>query len=603
MALLAVALVLMIYQGSLRTKEASQAVAAQTQTATAKSSSTAPEVTALADASASVAATQSATDASGPVAKAVSLPEKETLYVLENDLIRATFTSRGGALRSVALKAYPQTQKSNTPYVLLSPDTLPFLALNFTNRADGSDLNNYRMISQSSDSIIFARTIANGVVLERRYTLTSPTKDRSAQGYLINQTLSWHNVSSSDLQLPAFSMNAGIAQLDMLDAQGKPVLKADAAHAMALDFGYYDGKDPHFVYINTFKGSAFLFWNSPARDLIEQKGLTAWASADSKFFSIICTPRKDTTATGVLTHEIVADNGSEAITGSLQFNGPLVAAGGTVAYGLQSYFGPKEYARLSTLTEHQDEVMQFAYNWWPIFAWLGAIAAFFSKLFISMLNWLAGAVHNYGVAIILLTLVIRLAMWPFTAAAAQASKKMATVQPMLKELQEKYKNSPEKLQRETVKLFQEYQVNPLAGCLPALFQIPVFLGFFYMLRSAAELRFEHFLWIQDLSMPDTVAYLGSFPVNPLPVVMLVTMYFQMKLTPSAGDPEQRKVMMLTPFLFSFLLYSFSAGLTLYWTLSNLISIIQQLLVNREKSTPSGGSPQGNVIDIKATTVK
>ncbi len=559
-------------------------------------------------------------------AKPVRHLEDEKLQVLENEFLKVTFTSRGGAIRSVAFKEYPAVQGVKEPCVLQAPAELPFLALNFSDKADGADLSNYSLISKTADSITFARTVATGITLERKYTLTTPAKERNADGYLINQTLSWHNVSAYDLQLPAYTMNVGTAVPDASDPQN-----------LFLDFGSYNGKDAHFIHSNYFKGGGFLFWTQPPQSVYQTIATATWAAVDNKFFSIICTPKAP--AMGISSRPIMVEqlpppnplplgggeyNGAaprtpssrsddstsavgfnprqpsapqaapqEAIAGNLMFAGPLVNAGSTLVSETQNYFGPKEYARIASLGEHQDEVMQWG---WPIFA-------FFSKLFISMLNWLAGAFHNYGVAIIILTLLIRAAMWPFTAAAAQASKKMAVVQPMLKEVQTKYKDHPERLQKETLKIFQENSVNPLAGCLPALLQIPVFIGFFYMLRSAAELRFEHFLWIRDLSMPDTIAHIGGFPINPLPVIMLVTMYYQMKLTPSAGDPEQQKVMQFTPFIFSFLLYNFSAGLTLYWTLSNLISIIQQLMVNNQKQPPGSSAGADGVIDVKAERVR
>lgn len=586
MALLGAALILMAWQSSEQAQRQKAFNEAQAKTHAAQVEKSADErANATPVAISTTPAPAAANTSASPLAvKPLEKLAEEKTYALENDLLKVVFTSRGGAVRSVAFKQYPESLASKAPYTMTAPDALPFFALSLTGKADGLDLSNYTLVSQNAYSLVLSRTVAPKLTLERHYTLTQPEgKKRTAPGYLLEQQLVWKNTSGTDLQLPAFSMNVGVAMPEPSDHDN-----------FFLNFAYHDGKEAKFVDLRQFKGGSFLFWSKPAQEQVQQTGATTWAGVKSKSFALITTPK--TGATGVSAHplSIGSETKQETITGSLGFEGPTVRAGGSAQTNVSTYVGPKEYARLASLSAHQDEVMQWG---WPIFA-------FFSKLFISMLNWLAGVTHNYGVAIILLTLIIRAAMWPFTAAAAKASKKMAAVQPMLKEVQEKYKNSPEKLQRETLRIFQENQVNPLAGCLPALLQIPVFIGFFYMLRSAAELRFESFLWIKDLSMPDTVAYVSGFPINPLPILMLITMYFQIKLTPSAGDPQQQKIMQFTPFIFSFLLYNFSSGLTLYWTLSNLISIIQQLIVNREQEPPkNGGATKGDVIDIKTATLK
>lgn len=529
-----------------------------------------------------IAAPVAATLASAVTVKPVSALPREDLAMLENSLLRVTFTTRGGAVREVALKDYPKTQDSKEPFVITAPEALPFYALSLSEKRDEVDLNTYTMVQKTDNEIVFARTVAPGLTLERHYTLTTPNNQkRDAQGYLLEQKLVWKNATKTDLQLTAFSMNVGVASHEASDPDN-----------IFLNFGYFDGKEGKFIDMHHFRGGGFLFWNKAPQSSFELTQASQWASVKSKFFTLVTTPKAP--ALGVYAMPIMtgADSKTQSITGGLSFAGPVVKAGGSTTTELTSYLGPKEYARLSSIGGKQDEIMQWG---WPIFS-------FFSKFFISMLNWLGEVTRSYGVAIVVLTLVIRAAMWPLTGAAAKASKKMAAVQPMLKEIQEKYKNSPERLQKETLKIFQDNQVNPLAGCLPALLQIPVFIGFFYMLRSAAELRFESFLWIKDLSMPDTVMHIAGFPINPLPVLMLVTMYYQIKLTPSSGDPQQQKIMQFTPFIFSFLLYNFSAGLTLYWTLSNVVSIAQQVMVNRQSPPPANGK-DGGVIEVKATAVK
>jgi len=172
-----------------------------------------------------------------------------------------------------------------------------------------------------------------------------------------------------------------------------------------------------------------------------------------------------------------------------------------------------------------------------------------------------------------------------TPVSLRSSKKMATIQEPLKILREKYKDNPQKLQAETMKLFKENRINPASGCLPAVIQIPIFIGLYYMLRSASEIRFQPFLWVRDLSMPDTVGYLGSFPINIMPLLMGVTMVVQMKVTPMPStDSAQQKIFMLMPFIFLFFCYNFPAALVLYWTVQNLFTIVQNKLTYRQGST-------------------
>jgi YidC/Oxa1 family membrane protein insertase len=164
------------------------------------------------------------------------------------------------------------------------------------------------------------------------------------------------------------------------------------------------------------------------------------------------------------------------------------------------------------------------------------------------------------------------------------------------------------MNEETLELWKKHKVNPLAGCLPLLIQMPIFIAFYYMLRGASELRFAHFLWINDLSMQDTVATLFGFPVNIMPLLMGITMFYQMHLAPTPGaDPMQAKIMKFMPLIFLVFCYTFSSGLVLYWTVSNCMSIIQQLHTNHKRSledaseavaaTPSGAIPVTVVPDL------
>ena len=200
-------------------------------------------------------------------------------------------------------------------------------------------------------------------------------------------------------------------------------------------------------------------------------------------------------------------------------------------------------------------------------------------------NAIHGVLPNYGVAIMLLTVIIRIVFWPLTHKSSQSMKRMAELQPLVKELQEKYKKDPQRMQAEMMRLYKEHKVNPVAGCLPMLIQIPIFFSLFMVLRSAIELRFAPFLWISDLSEPENLLVgLIGFPLNILPLLMAGTMYWQQKITPTAGDPQQAKMMrvMMTGMML-FFLYTYASGLALYWTTQNLLMIVQQYWMMRKKS--------------------
>ena len=183
---------------------------------------------------------------------------------------------------------------------------------------------------------------------------------------------------------------------------------------------------------------------------------------------------------------------------------------------------------------------------------------------------------------------MKLILWPLTAKATRSQKKMQALQEPMAALREKHKGSPQKLNQEMMKFYKEHKVNPFAGCWPIMIQIPIFLGMFWMLRSAAELYGQEFLWAKDLSEQDQITEIFGFSANLLPILMVVTQWFQMKLTPMQLGPQmseaQRinaKMMRFMPFMFLIFLYFFSSALVLYWTVQNLMTILQTLVTKRE----------------------
>ncbi len=197
---------------------------------------------------------------------------------------------------------------------------------------------------------------------------------------------------------------------------------------------------------------------------------------------------------------------------------------------------------------------------------------------LDLLRWIYRFVGNYGVAIIILTILVRLLLFPLTLKGMKSMKRMQQLAPRMKKLQEKYKNNKEKLNQEMMGMYRKNKVNPLGGCLPLVFQLPVFFALYSALSSAVELRHAPFLfWINDLSQPDGLGI--------APLLMGISMYFQQKLTPQSAmmDQTQAKIMQMLPIIFTFFTFTFPAGLTIYWLTSNILSIGQQLVINRIKT--------------------
>jgi YidC/Oxa1 family membrane protein insertase len=186
--------------------------------------------------------------------------------------------------------------------------------------------------------------------------------------------------------------------------------------------------------------------------------------------------------------------------------------------------------------------------------------------------------------------MIKAVTWPLQSKANQSGKKMQALAPLLKEIQAKYKEQPEKLQTETFALYKDYGINPVGGCWPAMIQMPVFFSLYFMLQNAVELRGQSFLWVHDLTKPDTVwtapfLFFGFHPeLHPLPIMVTALTMVMMRMTPQIGDPQQAKIAQMMPLVFLFIFYNFAAALSLYYVVNNFVSIIQ-IYRNLKKPLP------------------
>src|SRR6266513_1870486 len=252
------------------------------------------------------------------------------------------------------------------------------------------------------------------------------------------------------------------------------------------------------------------------------------------------------------------------IEGAMRMPGFQLQRGQAYTARFQIWTGPKIYHRLAQLEHNEAEIMNFG------------VFKIVSQFLLNFLNTLHGFVKSYGVAILVLTLVVRLVLWPLQTKANQTMRKTALLGPKMQEMREKYKDDPTRMNQEVMKLYKHYGINPVGGCLPMAIQIPIFFGLYQMLAQAVELRNAKFLWVHDLSQPDTVAHLPvlGFPINVIPLLMAATQVWLMAMTPKTGDPTQRRIMMFTPLMFLFFCYNFAAALALYYTAQNLFSFLQ-----------------------------
>ena len=259
---------------------------------------------------------------------------------------------------------------------------------------------------------------------------------------------------------------------------------------------------------------------------------------------------------------------------SAGYAGAVIAPGGEFTVELDYYSGPKDVAQLSKFHPSVSRVMHLA--WGPL--------DYLARLMLWVLVKLQGICGSYGWSIIILTAIVRLLFWPVTARANESMKRMQKLQPKIKEMREKYKDNPQLLNTKTMELYRQEKINPVGGCLPILLQIPVFFALYATLDGAVALRQVGFWWAKDLAAPDTVAVIPlgfmNLPINPLVLAMTGLMLLQQKLTPSAMDPMQQKMMMIMPLAMLFFLYDLPSGLTLYWTVSSVFSILQMLWQQR-----------------------
>ena len=474
-----------------------------------------------------------------------SVPEK--IVTLENDEVKLELTSWGAAVKKVTLKKYAKNCgpiSEENPAVVLDFSDSPLGA--------GDMVEAFEFLTKSEDGL--NATFVKGGKL-RHITL--------CDGYRIQ--ISGEGVGGS---VSLGTMRMGDSKNDLLSVDSWAL---DAGKGKPGVIHHGDDDSPLKAYLvgglaggcSGSKSAAGM----PAETTIDYPGLQSWVAVKNRFFvtALVGEPVAGFSAT--VKRDINAANYKPE---SVTVRAKIAGVSGTKEPVLTFFVGPKKQSLLWGLG--MKDVMEFGMWRWLCYP------------LVWVLNLFNGWIPNFGVAIILLTILVRLIFWPLTRKSTEGMKKMQEIQPLMKEIQAKYKDNPQRLQQETWALYREKKVNPMSSCLPMLIQIPVFIALFNVLRSAVELRYAPFLWIVDLSEPEGL-FASWFPfggLNILPILMAVSTALQSYFTPSTGDKKQQQMMMvMMPAMMLIMFYSFPSALSLYWFLSNIFSIVQMWFIRRQ----------------------
>ncbi len=518
--------------------------------------------------------------------------EKEELATIHSDRVAFTFTNHGGGIASATFLKHNKVLGDESEKIAFnrydgadSRGAIGALGKGFGQVGYGREFENltYAVRENGPESITYAAKRPDGLAVQKSYRVHhEPDEKEGENGHVVDLELRLTNAGAEPIALQDYSVYGGAAAA------------LNARRGMWSGFFWQNGEKPRYKPVTWF--NKFLMFN-PEREFIEHPTpeLT-WGGVSNQFFASVVRPVEAADGVyyaGRFPFQVL---GEEDISKRMRLKGvecalglpaQQLAAGETRVFNYEIYVGPKEYARLAKLPGQQKAIM--AYDKIPIMGpMFGWVIKPFAQILNRILTFFGEKTGNYGVAIILLTIIVRICMWPLHSKAHSTSKKMAALTPKLTELKEKYPDDPQKMQQEQMKLWGQYGINPLGGCLPALLQIPIFLGYFRMLLSAVEVRHKPFVfWLNDLSMPDTLGHvwdwvplIGGAPINLLPFLMTGTSYLQFALMPKTGDKTQRMMFMLFPLMFLVFCYRYPSALALYWTCQNIISIGQTWLLNK-----------------------
>ncbi len=520
---------------------------------------------------------------------APSEPEQTKVLASVPGTVDYEFTSHGGGIIRGTLREHFKDKTKGTQIVINEFGSIPIGALTEEPGDDALLKLPWKMsVNDADHTVTFERTDeARKIKVTKTFFL--PREKTLNAEYSIGLDVTFTNLGEQPMMVPTLFLHTGSAA---------PVNSSETRQYQGFDW-WRDGTN-NFQNVDWFSAGGILAWSHPERPVFRQNGdQIRWAAVTNQYFTTMVTilgydagnseDLVKNLGTGVWAKrtEISADTwrnaghvldgakqGLHKVDGALAVPGFALEKGGKATKHFRIYSGPREFRRLRLLDNKEKDVLDYG-------SFLGIPTGPFSRGLLLSMNGLYSFTGSYALAIVLLTICVKALLWPLQNKANNNMKKMSALQPEMKRLQDKYKEEPVKFQQEMGKVWKKAGVNPLSGCWPMFIQIPIFIGFYNMLGKAVELRHHGFWWVKDLSQPDTVAHLAGFPINPLPLLMAITMLAQMKLSPQGGDPAQRKMMMFMPLIFIFMCYNFASALALYWTIQNVISIVQLQITKRQ----------------------
>jgi YidC/Oxa1 family membrane protein insertase len=494
-----------------------------------------------------------AAPASKAAETAPSFPEK--IETLRNSDVELRLTNRGGGISEAVL--LNQIAEGDKRVILNSPQHRPIGVI--SDQPEALAPPEFTASPQSNSAVQFERTTPEQITIRKKFFFPQTTEKKD--NFVVGMDVDLLNGGSQLYVNSGYFVALGSAA--PIHPKDYPyytrLVWCIAGKAKGIDVGWFGG------------GGGFLGMGQRAARPFYQENIAGaeWVAVSDQFFTILVAPlTAKANAVWGRSFDIQRspDQKLLGVEGALGMPGFQLQPGQTYSARFEIYAGPKLYHRLAQLPNNEAEIMDFG------------IFKIVCQFLLNFMNLLHSWLGNYAAAILALTTIIKLGLWPIQNRANRSMRQMAALSPKMQELREKYKDDPTRMNQEVMKLYKSYGINPVGGCLPMLIQIPIFFGLYKMLSQAVELRNAKFLWVRDLSQPDTVAHLSlpgwSIPINIIPLCMAATQIWLMAMTPKTGDATQRRVMMFTPLIFLFICYNFAAALALYYTAQNLFSILQ-----------------------------
>jgi YidC/Oxa1 family membrane protein insertase len=480
-----------------------------------------------------------------------------TKTILKNENVIAEISNDSGWITSWRLESYDERLPEGDVPIELISQGFPALAIEMAGVAGANFLDTRFEVLHSSDREVLQRAQNDAGVLTRKIRL-----DERGYGFDVELTFESHRADPVD------------ASFELL-WPGQTSERPDFREFSLVAYGESDGVTRTPV---VSAGQPGFFGFGGGENGVEKIATTSvWAGTDLRYFAGLVI---DPNPRGGFDVQFEAIEEGDSALARIKTRSSAIGAGGSVAQNLRGYIGPKSIDELAEAGSGLEYSINRGYSWIEPLVRLFEIAL--DKLYV--------VIPNYGLAIIVLTMLVRLVVSPLMVRQMRSAEKMRMVQPKVKALQEKFKDDRQKQSEEMMKLWKEEGINPLGGCLPLLFQFPVLIGLFFALQSSIGLRHAPFaLWINDLSQPATLFVLPGldFPIRILPLIMAGSMFLQQKMTPTTGmDPAQAKMMLIMmPGMMLVFSYTFPSGLVLYWTVSNILGIAHQYWI-RNKMQPA-----------------